>query len=147
MRTVCRNILALISILALMVPSLGQAFCPDGCAGGVCEASEVRILCDLDASGLFCGQSCVAPQAAEVKLSNPQYLADCRLCGCFAWEYLESCIMVKQYTGRDLQPTANQYSLLPAVQPSIATNTFQSPVLDLRTHDPPVYRLTCALLI
>ena len=141
--------MAVISVMALLGPSLSQVFCATGCTGGQCEPLVAEIQCDLDETGSCCDQSDACEDVPAMNPAIPGIAGDCQPCGCFDHEQTAIVMLPKNETVAEAShampasPTALSLQGMPLVGHLPATP------FEWRTHAPPtlIYRLTHALLI
>lgn|GEM_PF-4275013 len=138
------NMVAAVLIACLIAPPLSQIFCAEGCSGGHCEIDEAVMLCDLDAPATCCEQGSLGDVVSKLA----QLAANCQLCGCFSLERSQTFIVSKNSRETDSKDTAtNRTSPLRAEQLCRMENIDLSFPRCPRTHDPPLYYRTHALLI
>ena len=148
-KVVFRGIIAVLSAVALLGPSLSQALCSPGCTGGQCEPLIAEVQCDLDAASSCCDQSdaCGEDQVADPAV--PRIAGDCRPCGCFDQGQMAVVPPPKNEAAAKAShsiPASPGVLSLEGIQ--LAGHSPEKP-FEQRTHAPPVpiYRLTHTLLI
>lgn len=142
-----RSVMAVIAIIGLLVPPFSQIFCADVCSGGQCQTFEAGVSCDLEVSGNCCEPTDFPESIPSYDLSLAQLADDCQLCSCFALSGSRDGIVSRTYEEKKYQNPVPEVALPPTGgifrirrEPAVAD-------FSLRTHDPPLYHLTQALLI
>ena len=148
-KVLCQSVMAVVSVMAFLGPSLSQVFCATGCTGGQCEPPVAEIQCDLDVAGSCCDQSDACGEVPAVNPAIPRIAGDCQPCGCFDHEQITILLVPKNEGAAGAphampaSPGALSLGGLPLAGYPPATSC------DQRTHAPPIpiYRLTHTLLI
>ena len=148
-KVIYRSLMVVISVMALLGPSLSQAFCATGCTGGQCEPMVAEFQCDLDAASTCCDQSDTCDEIPVVNHAIPGIAGDCQPCGCFDQEQIAIFLLPKNQAAAEVPhavPASLGELLLGGMQ--LAEHLPAAP-FERRTHAPPIpmYRLTHALLI
>jgi hypothetical protein len=148
-KVVFRGIMAVISVVALLGPSLSQALCSPGCTGGQCEPLVTEVLCDLDVAGSCCDQSDGCDQERSVNPAFPQIAGNCEPCACFDHEPIAVVPLPKNQATAKASHTIPASPGAPSLQGMQLAGLLPARPSAPRTHAPPVpiYRLTHTLLI
>ena len=141
--------MAVISVMALLGPSLSQVFCATGCTGGQCEPLVAEIQCDLDAASSCCDQSGACAEVPAVNPAVPGIAGDCQPCGCFDHEQIAIFLLPKNEMGAQVSHAIPASPGAPPPQGMQLAGDLPATPFEQRTHAPPIpiYRLTHTLLI
>lgn len=135
--------------LAFFAPTVSQIFCSTACEGGQCDVPEPVAVCDLEAGGC-----CGAPSGDEnippcVDLSVSRFLADCQPCSCFGNDEIGCFILARHDASGNAQTGLVTQLYVPSDgrQITVWASVMPPHPAHAHAHDPPIYRLTRALLI